>query len=158
MTAWDDAFINQDLANNARLDTDILSRVSDDQKRGCTVIRILLHLWYTPVAGVSVDGTQRMIMGIQLASEDAFAAQAVPDPNNAAEFPIGGWMMRDLVVVAAGGAVQFQNPPVEQRLDLRSQRKVDRAELIFSIENNAGSGTTFGVSVQGIIRTLYKLP
>ena len=158
MSAWNDTVINQDLANNVRVDTDLMANATDAQKRGYMAVRILLHLWYTPVAGVSADGTQRILQGIQLASEDAFAAGAVPDPNAPGEFPIGGWMYRDVVVIAAGGAVQFTNPPVEVKADLRSQRKLDRAELIFSFENNAGSGTTFGVSVQGLIRVFYKLP
>jgi len=151
--------VNQDLANNARLDQDLLVNVSDADKRGLTVVRSLVHLYFSVVAGEAVNGSQRVIMGMQLASEDAFAAAAVPDPNNATEYPIGGWMFRDMVVVtnsAAGGFTSVQ--AVEFKLDLRAQRKLDRSEMMYSVENNAGSGATFGVSVQGIIRVLYKLP
>jgi len=157
-TAWEDTFVNQTLVNNARLDQDLLVNVSDADKRGMTVIRTLIHLYFPETAATEVSGVQKLLMGIQLASEDAFAAMAVPDPNNSTEFPIGGWMYRDIVVVSQSSARLHQNPVTEVRLDLRSQRKLDRSEMIFSIENNASGGTAFGVDVVGLIRVLYKLP
>ena len=157
-TAWEDTFINQDLANNARLDQDLLVNVSDADKRGLTVVRTLIHLWFTPAAGSVVNGSQKLFMGIQLSSEDAFAANAVPDPNNSTEYPIGGWMYRDLIVVINPNTGPFLNPSVELWRDIRSQRKLDRSEMMYSVENNAGSGTTFNVSAIGLIRVLYKLP
>jgi len=122
------------------------------------VVRMLIHLWYTSSTGTAVDGSQQLFQGIQLASEDAFAAMAVPDPNNMTEYPIGGWMYRDIIVVTESASGQHLNNPVELWRDLRTQRKLDRSEMIFSVENNAGGGTTFSVDVQGIIRVLYKLP
>ena len=150
--------MTQSLANNARLDQDLLVNVSDADKRGLTVVRMLIHLWYTSTAGGPVDGSMRLFQGIQLASEDAFAAMALPDPNNSTEYPIGGWMYRDMIVCTESALGVLRNNPVELWRDLRSQRKLDRSEMVFSVENNAGGGTTFSVDVQGLIRVLYKLP
>ncbi len=157
-TAWEDTFVNQTLNNNARLDQDLLVNVPDADKRGMTVVRTLVHLYFPETAGTAVTGAQKLLMGIQLASEDAFAAMAVPDPNNATEFPIGGWMYRDITVVTQTASRLHQKALQEMRLDLRSQRKLDRSEMIFSIENNASGGTAFSVDVVGLIRVLYKLP
>ncbi len=157
-TAWEDTFVAQSLANNARLDQDLLVNVSDADKRGMTVVRILVHLYFTSTAGTPVDGIQKLSMGIQLSSEDAFAANAVPDPNNVTEYPIGGWLYRDVVVVAEAASGIHINPPAEIRLDLRSQRKLDRSEMMYSVENNALGGTNFSVDANGFIRVLYKLP
>ncbi len=152
--------MSQSLANNARLDQDLLVNVADADKRGMTVIRTLIHLFFQSQIVTTVNGSQSLFMGIQLASEDAFAAMAVPDPNNATEYPIGGWLYRDRVIVtqSAAGVFLAIGGTVELRHDLRSQRKLDRSEMIFSVENNAFGGTAFPVDVGGIIRVLYKLP
>jgi len=158
-TAWEDTFISQTLANNARLDQDLLVNVSDADKRGLTVVRTLIHLWYTSGASApAVVGSQKLFQGIQLASEDAFDAMALPDPNNATEYPIGGWMYRDIIVVNESAVGLHTNAPRELWRDLRSQRKLDRSEMVFSVENNASSGASFDVDVVGLIRVLYKLP
>ena len=59
------------IVNEGGSSVELLDNVSDAEKRGCTVIRTLVHLWLTPVAGTIVNGSQRLNAGIQLSSDDA---------------------------------------------------------------------------------------
>ena len=156
-TAWDDEVVGVDVVSAGNSDQELLASVTDIDKRGCTIVRVLAHLWMTPAAGTVVNGTQRLWFGLQLVSEEARTAGVLPDPDQQTDYPILGWMYRDVFVVTSNSTQEFRVAPTELRVDLRSQRKIDRAAIVMSIRNRAGSGTSFTVSVQGVVRTLYKL-
>ena len=71
-TAWDDKLVNFSLANGAGTAAiELVTNVSDTEKRGCTLVRLLLDLsfWANPPGTVS--GVQLFDTGIGLVSDDA---------------------------------------------------------------------------------------
>ena len=160
LTAWDDqvmvaGFTATSGGGNAVL---LAENVSDPEKRGCTVVRLLARLTLAPATPGAVSGVQTLAMGILTMSDDAYTASAFADPEQDADYPVGGWLYRDVVTVRdetlASGIVAFP----EVVLDLRAQRKLDRSTLAFRVFNSALEGTAFTVRITGIIRVLYKLP
>ena len=157
LTAWDDEVIATDTPAGSS-DTQLLCQnVADPEKRGCTLIRIIIRLSvFATVPGV-VSGNVRMNYGIGLSSDDAFAANALPEAGVADDFPVAGWLWRDAFVVRdetlASGIVDHQRIA----LDLRAMRKLDRSSIWLRVEAAALEGTSFNVFTSGLIRCLYKL-
>ena len=136
----------------------IAQNVADPEKRGCTIVRILAHLWLTATTPGAVSGIQRVHCGIGLASDDAFSANALPDIDQDSDFPVGGWMWRDLYVIKDETLASGVFAPIEIKVDLRAQRKMDRASVFLARSNTANEGSAFSVRMTGLVRVLYKLP
>ena len=159
-TAWDDSILNVDyVSGGATQGNRIMEDVADPEKRGCTVVRILISLsMYAAGDPGAVSGVQRTSLGICTMSDDAFDAAAFPDPNVNADFPVSGWMYRNTFAVRdetlATGIVPF----VMIEKDLRVQRKMDRAALVLLGVSEGIQGSGFNVKIVGMIRVLYKLP
>ena len=135
-----------------------LQNTTDTEKRGCTLIRTIMSMTLMPNSPGVVSGVTRVRMGIQMVSDDAFAANSMADPENAADYPVQGWLWRghELVVdeTLATGVVPF----VAVKIDLRAQRKCDRSQAVLSVNNETLEGTAFTLRFVGMIRALYKLP
>ena len=97
-------------------------------------------------------------MGIGMSSDDAFTANALADVNTDSDFPMGGWLWRDMVMVMDETLGSGVTPYIEVRVDLRAQRKLDRASVFLARSNTAQEGTNFSVEMTAFIRMLYKLP
>ncbi len=98
-------------------------------------------------------------LGIALVGQDALAAAALPDLNFADDAPVLPWVFRKRFIVqdhTTAGAIMPTKLDVD--LDLKSQRKIGDAELVLIINYNGVSGSTFVVSVEGLIRCLFLLP
>ena len=132
--------------------------VADPEKRGCTIVRMLLGLSLSAATPGVVSGSMRITMGISMVSDDAFVAAALPEADTTADFPVSGWLYRDEYRIVdetlASGVIMLTR--VEK--DLRTQRKMDRSSLVFQLESNLAEGTAFDVRCTGIVRALYKLP
>ena len=156
-TAWDDQLFTVTQVNGVQAGAILLVEdVADPEKRGCTVVRIIMRVTLLPVVINGVTGRQTVSVGIALASDDAFAAGALPDPQTQADYPVGGWMYRDQVVVPSESTGVV--PHVVLQADLRAQRKLDRSSLFFTYHSQLDEGVSFEVQLTGIIRVLYKLP
>ena len=123
---------------------------------GLTIIRTLVDLSIHPVVPVSVFGGQRVLLGAGIVTADAFLANALPDLNAPSDEPIRGWMFKN-----ARHSFQSENSFqfATMHADIHSQRKLDLdTEVFFTIFNQAVTGTSFTVEVNGLIRLLVKLP
>ena len=136
----------------------LCENVADPEKRGCTLIRTLLHLWVLSNNPGSTEGSMHVIFGIALASDDAFVGGALPDVEVDADYPVGGWLYRDSVLVTDMVANASMLRATELRADLRNQRKLERSSIYLEVANVLANGNSFVVRVSGIIRCLYKLP
>ena len=151
--------INTTMVTGANLLQLLTQNVADPEKRGCTLVRTLVKLVGAPAAPGATEGIMRVSFGIAMASDDAFVGGALPDVQTADDFPVGGWLWRepmfinDMVANASNMGVM-----AELKVDLRSQRKLDRVSLYLHGFNELVQGTGFLVRVMGLIRCLYKLP
>ena len=157
-TAWDDRlFTGELLTPTLTISRELALNVSDTEKRGLTVQRVIVHLFWN-AASTGTDGVQMLTVGLATVSDDAHAAAAYPDADEDADFPVSGWMWRDrfaLVSATIGGNLRSM---LEIKQDLRVARKLDRSSLVLLLKTNAVSGTTFITEITGIVRVLYKLP
>ena len=157
ITAWDDEKIGISVADGTQVTNLLTQNVADPEKRGCTLVRLIYHMWFGANAPGAVNGTMRLSIGIGLTSDDAFAAAAVPEATVMADYPVAGWVYRDIIAVM-DSVDAHDHAPVEVYRDLRVQRKLDRSSLFVNHEAEAHIGTGFAVALTGIIRCLYKLP
>ena len=159
ITAWDDQLVNTvNLVEGTQAPVLLAENVADPEKRGCTIVRMLIGIQIMPSNPNTANGTQRVMIGVGVTSDDAFSAGALPDLETDADFPVQGWMYRDSFVVvdiASGG-----NPGMVVRIekDIRAQRKIDRSTPFLVLRTNTIQGSTIGVMYSGIVRILYKLP
>ena len=154
-TDWVDTVINLEVSTGNQSVTSLVTGLSPQDMRGVTVIRtiIMLGMFSNTVAGAY--GVQQLDLGIGIASQEAFAAGVLPDPNISGDKPPRGWMWRAEKMVAQNGA----GAPVvvEVEVDIRGARKVENGEVYLIAFNTALVGTSFQVNVRGLIRQLYKL-
>ena len=156
-TAWDDELIGTTVANAGQQVNLIAQNVSDPEKRGCTIIRVIYHMWFLPNSPGAVNGVEQITLGIGIASDDAFSAGAIPEADTAADFPMSGWMYRDRLLVVDSIDAK-DSPAVELYRDLRVSRKMERGSVYVTHESDGFVGSAFTVAFSGIIRVLYKLP
>ena len=158
-TAWDDSRVAATVGSGASTTGQLLvENVADPEKRGCTLVRMILDLSLVATPPGAVSGMQRLSIGIGLVSDDAFSASAFPEPSETDDFPVGGWIYRGMRLIRdetlASGIIAQER----LYLDLRVQRKLERSSVVFMTKNDAVEGSTFSVAVQGLVRSLYKLP
>ena len=100
--------------------------------QGLTLVRTLIQLYVMPDDIVTeVDGRQKVAIGIQTVSQEAFAAAVVPDPETVDDYPERGWVYRTHVPTSVSLLTIL--PATEIKADIRSQRKIDDSELIYTI-------------------------
>ena len=160
LTAWDDFRMNNSTADGAFATFALMNNIADPEKRGCTLIRMILDFVLFPATPGAVSGRQLYSMGIGVVSDDAFSAGAtgLPNPEVDSDYPVGGWLWRKTVAVFDETLATGHVPPVQIQADLRAMRKLDRSTLAFMLFNGTGEGTPFAVQRIGQIRCLYKLP
>ncbi len=154
---WIDSLHEFDVASGARSERSLLATFTEFQTRlqGMTLARVILCHDYSYTVHDSGEGSQVVTVGIGLASQEAFAATTLPDPEADADFPQRGWVYRCRHVLHGFAADQ---PAVDVRSvyrDLRAMRKVDNSELFISVVNTNKSGTTSAINVVGIVRCLF---
>ena len=155
-TAWIDTLVNSTLANAGGDTVDLMGSTDTDERRGMTVTRLLLCLYLFPSDLMAVEGAQACDLGIGVASEDAFGAGALADPNVAGDEPLRGWLYRCRHVALSATGSAFQSLNVRE--DIHSQRKIDKGTVYMRIDNVTIQGTAFTVRIAGTVRMLVKLP
>ena len=155
-TRWIDTLVAESTTNLGQDIESLLAGMSTDSTRGLTVTRVIGDLWLSSGTVAGAWGTQQVSIGIGVVSQEAFVANAIPDPNNNADYPVRGWIYRTCCGVAQNGT----GTQVLYRcvFDIRSQRKLDSGELLLVINNDAGLGTSFTVQTFGSVRVLALLP
>ena len=154
-TDWIDTSVGVSIGNGAQGNVSLMTGVAPVNMRGMTLIRtiISLSMFSTEVAGAW--GVQVISIGIGVASQEAFAAGVLPDPTTPGDKPPRGWVYRTQQSIWQNGA----GAPVVAQInaDIRGARKIENGELYIICDNNSVAGTTFGMRLQGLVRTLYKL-
>ena len=155
-TKWEDTRVDMLPANGGQTHISLMGTVTPNESEGETLVRTIgeLGLFSTTVAGAY--GVQRVDIGIGLASQEAFAAGVLPDPNTADEEPRGGWLYRYQCLVAQNGT--GTNIIYHCRFDIGAMRKIDGDELYIIVNNGNLLAATFTVQVTGLVRCLIKLP
>ena len=159
MTAWDDQGIGLTtlVVGGNGLQLLLCENVADPEKRGCTLIRTIIGLSFLANSPGSVTGRVVVTFAIALASDDAFSAGALPDPEVDDDFPIGGWLYRTRFPVMDGVG---EPVPTVHRIDadIRAGRKLDRSTIYMDMHSSSEFGSSFTVAINGMVRCLYKLP
>jgi len=123
--------------------------------RGMTLIRTILSMTFSSTTVAGAWGRQSVHLAIGVASQEAFAAGALPDPAVPTDKPPRGWVYKTHVGVGQNGAGAAIN--VDIHADIRGARKIENGELYIIVDNIFIVGTTFSVQMTGLVRTLYKL-
>jgi len=121
-----------------------------------STMRIVGKLQVVPSSlSTAVDNISVVDLGIGVTSQEAFAAQVLPDPH-ANEQPPRGWLWKDRSAAVYGnnsGTIESWNYPV-MRFDIRSSRKVDRGILFLNGRSAFTVGVAFSWRLVGHIRVL----
>ncbi len=156
---WVDTFANNSIATGGVERLSLLGGLSAADKRGITVVRLLIHIMADVSSPNVVLGHSVMFFGIGVSSTEAFAlgVTALPDPDAGADRPARGWLYRDFIMCRDNTA-EGESREGELRADVRAMRKVDDGELFMTLKNVNIASTGFTIQYQLMIRTLYKLP
>ena len=148
---WFDTQINLTLSSASQTFQDLLLNVSDNLRKGMTIVRVIMDLYGV----LSVAGSGGLIhLGLTIVNDDAISALAFPDVDNADEQP--GWMWRAAAVIATSDP-NDSSQMVRFIRDLRSMRRLPGEDV--SLMLIADSGTlTAPVNIDGLIRTLVLKP
>jgi len=155
-TAWHDTIVAQTPASGAQVFFSLMTAVNAEEARGLTLIRTLVRVSLLSNTTAGAWGSQIVDMGIGVASRDALAAGALPDPNIATDEPPRGWVYRTRETPIQNGVGTNWVTRVEA--DIRSARRIDGGDLFFVGNNSVFMGTAFAVEIRGLVRCLFKLP
>ncbi len=145
------------IVSGAQLIQSLLGTFEVGETATWTLIRLIASLSVAPLDPSTASGSMTMDWGFGVASQDAFVAAAVPDPDTASDHPPRGWIQRGQLLVR--DSVSAVEATLDRRIDLdnHAKRKVDRGEVYFVVDNNLQDGTSFSILISGLIRCLYAL-
>ena len=155
-TDWIDTLVGFTVATGVQSNVSLMTGVAPVNVWRQTLIRTIVELSVYSSSVAGVWGTQLVNAGIGIASQEAFAAGVLADPNVANDQPSRGWIYRTGFVVgqnATGGNIVHN-----VRADIRAARKLDDGECYLVVNNGTDLGTAFTILVRGIIRQLWLLP
>ena len=156
---WIDTGINNDVTiatpDSASLMTGIAAinqRVSQ-----MTLLRTIIGLNMGRTVHDSGEGSEQVSIGIGIASQEAFAADTLSDPQTDTDFPIRGWIWRARYRVFGFAADQPAVFTQRIDLDLRSMRKLENGEAFINFALTAIDGTNSTVRINGLVRQLWMV-
>ena len=156
-TYWEDTLIEHTFAAAAIQLQSLVGGLSEDERRGMTVVRTLVQLWLSPVTTSGVVGSMTAVLGIGVANEQAFGvgSTALPQLTINSERPPRGWLWKSSIAVLDDATTVA--PLTEVRADIRAKRKIDAGVLYLGMEGDTRTGTAFTVKLSGLIRVLYLM-
>ena len=154
-TQWVDTLLNTGVASGGKSETTLLATASVQDTRTWTLVRTILCMTLSYTVHDAGEGSQTVDIGILTAAQEAFAAGILADPEAAGDFPQRGWVYRCRYRVFGFAADQAAVDRILIERDIRSQRKIEREELILSISNSANIGAASAITVTGIVRCLF---
>ena len=149
-------FLGSTVATGAQFLVSLATSRSTTDSRGVTVVRTLLDLQFMSLSVAGAYAAQELFWGVGVASQEAFAAGVVPDPNSSADQPARGWMARGSLLVTQNGV--GKEPVSRSQLDIRSARKLDEGEPYFVVNSVSQTATTFLTLLGGSVRQLWMMP
>ncbi len=154
---WEDTAISVNVVDNGDTVLSLVGGLSEDERRGMTIVRTIVDLQLSPDPTSGVTGSMFVDLAIGMANQQAFTAGSgsLPDPAINSERPPRGWIWKTRTAVIDDatqlGALTFVSG------DFRSKRKVDAGIPYLHIAPDARTGTAFTVNVTGLIRLLYLM-
>ena len=154
--AWADFLVGHTLSTS-QISFDLLADLNAPETVTMTVVRIVGRILATPAsANSALESLLDIDMGIQVVSQEAFAAGVLPDPNTQSDYPAAGWLYRNRVGLYhqnTSGTVEGYHYPL-LTFDIRAARKVDRGRLVLTINKGVIDGSDQDVNLVGIVRSL----
>ena len=153
---WIDTTDSRDIASGAVGSFSLLSSLGADDIPGLTVVREIVTVCVSPIVSPTAFSTQQILFGAGVITGDAFAASAFPDLAVDTDYPMRGWMFKEMGMIFMD--VDFFNS-LRIYGDFHSQRKLDeQTEVFMSIVNTAADGNAVALRVDTLVRMLVKLP
>ncbi len=153
---WIDTFFNKDVGTAATTIDSLMTNVSATQsRRGWTMVRTIIGIDFAYTVHDSGEGSQVIAMGIGVASQEAFAASAISDPQTSMDHPTSGWVFRTAFRVFGFAADQ---PTIFVRRiekDIRAKRKIQNGEMFFTVDNDPLEGVAAAIRMVGYIRQYW---
>ena len=142
---FDSASQANSLASGATESFDLVVDMSDIERRGCTIMRIILTLH---ARALTVGLQDYLRYGIAVLNENV---TVMPQPELTTDIP--GWLLRDMRVVGTS-SLNDTSQMVTVNYDLHAQRKFRGQDegLKFILMNNPGGGSAIEYSY--LARTL----
>ncbi len=156
-TFWADTLFNLDITSGGQGRVTLITDFSSEELRlaQITLMRTIVGLDCAYTIHDNGEGSQRCDIGIAIASQESFAAGSVPDPSNAADHPIRGWIFRTSGRVFGFAADQPAVYSWRIDKDIRSRRKLENGEAYLVADNTALEGTASTVRLVGLVRQLW---
>ena len=154
---WIDTSASLALATPGQNSKSLMSGVSSTQTRfdRMTLLRTIIGIDIARLVHDSGEGSEQISVGIAIASQEAFALTAFPDPEVDTDFPIRGWIWRARYRVYGFAADQPAVFNTRVDLDMRSQRKLENGEAYLIAVSEAVEGANSAIQISGLIRQLW---
>jgi len=154
---WIDTHLNMSMASGAQDLVSLMTGVSSAQTRfdRMTLLRTIVGIDVAYTVHDSGEGSQNVAIGVGIASQEAFAAGTVSDPNSATDFPTRGWVWKWRGRIFGFAADQ---PAIMSRridIDLRGMRKLENGEAFIVANNDPNEGTATAIEITGLLRQLW---
>ncbi len=154
-TDWLDTRLGMTVTSGGQQNQSLMGAVTNIEARRYTCIRMFVRIECHSNSVAGAYGVQQLDIGIGITSVEAFNAGVLPDPNVDNDKPAKGWMYRTKLLVGQNGV--GVNPIYSVMADVRAARKIERGELFIVVNSGSTVGTTFTMTVSGLIRCLMKL-
>ena len=154
---WIDSLRSNDIASGAQSVWTLMTGPAAVQTRfdNMTLMRTIIRLDVAAVVHDQGEGSNIHQIGIAIASQEAFAAQTLPDPNIATDYPTAGWIYRSSGRVFGFQAGVADVQVLKHDADIRSRRKLSNGEMYVIQDNIALEGTGVAITTVGLIRCLW---
>jgi len=154
---WIDTNFDDNITTSVAVLKSLMTGVSAAQTRfdQMTLLRTIIGFNVGRLTHDSGEGSEIVSVGIGLASQEAFAAGSVSDPETPTDFPIRGWVWRGRYRIFGFAA---DDPTIfTQRidLDLRAKRRLENGETFLNATLANIEGTNSTARLDGIVRQLW---
>jgi len=156
-TFWSDTMVSKDIAVSSQQHFGLIEQFTKDQLRmgQVTLLRTIIGMDCAAVIHDSGEGSSTLSIGIGVASQEAFLAGTLPDPNTANDFPPKGWIFRarGRVFAFPAGAPQVYSWRIDR--DIRARRVLDNGEPYMILTNDVNESSSVVLRVTGLVRCLW---
>ena len=157
MRVWIDTLIGLQAASNGSDLISLMTGTSSGESRfnQMTLLRTIVGIDIARSVHDSGEGSEVVSVAIGIGSQEAFAANTLPDPQTSTDFPTKGWIWRARYRSWGFGVNQPEIFVRRVDLDLRSMRKLENGEAYFTVFNTPQEGTAGQIDVTGLVRQLW---
>jgi len=156
-TFWSDTLVSSDVMVSSQQHLGLIDQFTKDQLRmgQVTLLRTIIGIDCAALVHDSNEGSSTLSMGIGVASQEAFLAGTLPDPNTASDFPTKGWIFRarGRVFGFAADAPAVYSWRIDR--DIRARRILDNGEPYIIFTNDLNEGGTVALRITGLVRCLW---